>query len=103
MKFPKEYLEEIKQRIKVSDIVGSSVQLKRRGREFVGLSPFSKEVFSAYFKALDPEKNTFLQSDIDGLSNYSTTIDDEIHGATIAFQPAVSRIYEIRINNVRFY
>ena len=43
MKFPKEYLEEIKQRIKVSDIVGASVQLKRRGREFVGLSPFSKK------------------------------------------------------------
>ena len=43
MKFPKEYLEEIKQRIKVSDIVGASVQLKRRGREFIGLSPFSKE------------------------------------------------------------
>ncbi|NBZ97826.1 MAG: DNA primase, partial [Proteobacteria bacterium] len=43
MKFPKEYLEEIKQRIKVSDIVGATVQLKRRGREFVGLSPFSKE------------------------------------------------------------
>jgi len=57
---------------------------------------FSKEVFNAYFKALDPEKNTFLQSDIDSLSKYSTTIDDEIHGATIAFQPAVSRIYEIR-------
>ena len=58
---------------------------------------FSKEVFNAYFKALDPEKNTFLQSDLDSLSNYNTTIDDEIHGATIAFQPAVSRIYEIRI------
>jgi carboxyl-terminal processing protease len=58
---------------------------------------FSREVFSAYFKALDPEKNTFLQSDIDSLSKYSTTIDDEIHGAIIAFQPAVSRIYEIRI------
>jgi DNA primase len=43
MKYPKEYLEEIKQRIKVSDIVGASVQLKRRGREFVGLSPFTKE------------------------------------------------------------
>ena len=43
MKFPKEYLEEIKQRIKVSDIVGATVQLKRRGREYVGLSPFSKE------------------------------------------------------------
>ena len=58
---------------------------------------FSKEVFNAYFKALDPEKNTFLQSDIDNLSNYSTTIDDEIHGATIAFQPAVSQIYAQRI------
>jgi len=58
---------------------------------------FSKEVFNGYFKALDPEKNTFLQSDIDNLSNYSTTIDDEIHGATIAFQPAVSRIYAQRI------
>jgi carboxyl-terminal processing protease len=58
---------------------------------------FSKEVFNAYFKALDPEKNTFLQSDLDNLSIYSTTIDDEIHGATIAFQPAVSRIYAQRI------
>jgi carboxyl-terminal processing protease len=58
---------------------------------------FSKEVFNAYFKALDPEKNTFLQSDLDNLSNYNTTIDDEIHGATIAFQPAVSRIYALRI------
>lgn len=58
---------------------------------------FSKEVFAAYFKALDPEKNTFFQSDLDSLSNYSTTIDDEIHGAKIAFQPAVSRIYAIRI------
>jgi carboxyl-terminal processing protease len=58
---------------------------------------FSKEVFNAYFKALDPEKNTFLQSDLDSLSNYSATIDDEIHGATIAFQPAVSRIYALRI------
>ncbi len=43
MKFPKEYLEEIKQRVKVSDVVGAAVQLKRRGKEFVGLSPFSTE------------------------------------------------------------
>ena len=43
MKFPKEYLEEIKQRVKFSDVVGAAVQLKRRGKEFVGLSPFSTE------------------------------------------------------------
>ena len=62
---------------------------------------FSKEVFNAYLKALDPEKNTFLQTDLDGLNKYSTTIDDEIHGATISFQPAVSRIYEIRIKETQ--
>ena len=62
---------------------------------------FSKEVFNAYLKALDPEKNTFLQTDLDGLTKYSTTIDDEIHGATITFQPAVSRIYEIRIKETQ--
>jgi len=43
MKYPKEYLEEIKQRIKVSDVVGQSVKLKRRGKEFIGLSPFTNE------------------------------------------------------------
>ena len=62
---------------------------------------FSKEVFNAYLKALDPENNTFLQTDLDGLTKYSTTIDDEIHGATISFQPAVSRIYEIRIKETQ--
>ena len=43
MKYPKEYLEEIKLRLKVSQIVGASVKLKKRGKEFVGLSPFSNE------------------------------------------------------------
>ena len=43
MKYPKEYLEEIKLRLKVSQIVGKTVKLKRRGKEFVGLSPFTNE------------------------------------------------------------
>ena len=43
MKYPKEYLEEIKLRLKVSQIVGKSVQLKKRGKEFIGLSPFKNE------------------------------------------------------------
>ncbi len=43
MKYPKEYLDEIKLRLKVSQVVGKSVKLKRRGKEFVGLSPFSNE------------------------------------------------------------
>tara|TARA_B100000029_G_scaffold306036_1_gene298921 strand:- start:38 stop:1825 length:1788 start_codon:yes stop_codon:yes gene_type:complete len=43
VKYPKEYLEEIKLRMKVSQVVGKSVKLKRRGKEFIGLSPFSNE------------------------------------------------------------
>jgi DNA primase len=43
MKYPKEYLDEIKLRLKVSQVVGKSVQLKKRGKEFVGLSPFKNE------------------------------------------------------------
>ena len=43
MKYPKEYLEEIKLRLKVSQVVGKLVKLKKRGKEFIGLSPFSNE------------------------------------------------------------
>ena len=43
MKYPKEYLEEIKTRLKVSTVVSKSVNLKKRGKEFVGLSPFKNE------------------------------------------------------------
>ena len=43
MKYPKEYLEEIKTRLKVSNVVSKTVNLKKRGKEFVGLSPFKNE------------------------------------------------------------
>ena len=43
MKYPKEYLDEIKTRLKVSTVVSKAVSLKKRGKEFVGLSPFKTE------------------------------------------------------------
>ena len=43
MKYPKEYLDEIKTRLKVSTVVSKSVNLKKRGKEYVGLSPFKNE------------------------------------------------------------
>ena len=62
---------------------------------------FSKDVFKEYLKALDPEKNIFLQSDIDALRVYETKLDDEIHGEAILFQPATSVIYEKRVIEAR--
>ena len=43
MSFPKSFLDELKARIRVSEVVGRKVKLIRRGREFVGLSPFTNE------------------------------------------------------------
>ena len=43
MKYPKEYLDEIKTRLKVSSVISKTVNLKKRGKEFVGLSPFKNE------------------------------------------------------------
>ena len=43
MKYPKEYLDEIKARLKVSTVVSKTVNLKKRGKEFIGLSPFKTE------------------------------------------------------------
>ena len=43
MKFGNQLIDEIKTRIKVSDIVSKKVKLAPRGNEFVGLSPFSNE------------------------------------------------------------
>ena len=62
---------------------------------------FSKEVFDAYLKTLDPEKNILLQTDIDSLKVFATTIDDEIHGATIQFEPAANSMYERRAIEVK--
>ena len=43
MSFPKSFLDELKSRLRVSDIVGRKVKLTKRGREYVGLSPFTSE------------------------------------------------------------
>ena len=48
MKYPKEYLDEIKSRLKVSTVVSRSVSLKKRGKEFIGISPFTNEKTTSF-------------------------------------------------------
>src|SRR5216684_2272785 len=43
MRFPSQFLEELRARLPVSDVVGRRVKLRKTGREFTGLSPFNKE------------------------------------------------------------
>jgi carboxyl-terminal processing protease len=61
---------------------------------------FSKKLFTAYIKALDPDKTLFLQSDITGFKKFETSLDDEINGATIQFVPAVSAVYTKRLEEI---
>jgi DNA primase len=43
MRYPPNFLDEIRARLSVSQVVGRKVSLKRAGREFKGLSPFKME------------------------------------------------------------
>ncbi|MBS1668125.1 MAG: carboxy terminal-processing peptidase [Bacteroidetes bacterium] len=59
---------------------------------------FSREIFKKYLDQVDMEKNILLQSDVDALSKYQTTIDDEILGKQpIEFVPAVTAIFKKRM------
>jgi DNA primase len=43
MRFPPQFLDDLRARLAVSDVVGKRVRLKKAGREWKGLSPFNKE------------------------------------------------------------
>src|SRR5918997_4800693 len=43
MRFPPQFLDDIRARLPVSEVVGRRVKLKKAGREWKGLSPFNRE------------------------------------------------------------
>ena len=49
MRFPPQFLDELRARLPVSEVVGRRVRLKRAGREWKGLSPFNKERTPSFF------------------------------------------------------
>jgi DNA primase len=49
MNFTPQFLDEIRARLPVSQVVGRKVALKRKGREFAGLSPFKTEKTASFF------------------------------------------------------
>jgi len=57
MRFDDRFLEEIKSRLRPSDVIGRTVRLRRQGREYVGLSPFSKEKSPSFY--VNDEKGFF--------------------------------------------
>ncbi len=49
MRYDDRFLDEVKSRLRLSDVIGKTVKLRRQGREFVGLSPFTKERTPSFF------------------------------------------------------
>ena len=52
------FLEELKSRLRPSDVIGRTVKLRKQGREFVGLSPFNKEKTPSFY--VNDEKGQFF-------------------------------------------
>jgi carboxyl-terminal processing protease len=86
----------INQKQKLLSIVGNLLEEQHYSPKTIN-DAFSKQIFKKYLEDLDADKSLFLQSDLNALKKYETTIDDEIHGADIKFAPAVKPIYDKRI------
>lgn len=61
---------------------------------------FSKKVFKKFIGELDPEKNMYLQSDVDAMKKYETSIDDEIKGAPVEFFLVAGKTFNARMEEV---
>ncbi len=57
MAFPPEFLEQLRERVSLVDVVSPHVKLQRRGREYVGLSPFKQERTPSF--TVVPDKGFF--------------------------------------------
>src|SRR5687768_5095445 len=49
MRFSAQFLDELRARLPVSEVVGRRVKLRKAGREWKGLSPFNKEKTPSFF------------------------------------------------------
>jgi carboxyl-terminal processing protease len=59
---------------------------------------FSKKIFSKFMNDLDPEKNIYLQEDLDLLKKkYETRIDEEIKGAPVEFFLTAGKTFNTRM------
>jgi DNA primase len=90
MRFPPSFLEELRARLPVSEVVGRRVKLKKSGREWKGLSPFNKEKTPSFFV------NDQKQAWFDFSSNKNGNIFDFLMQTEgVSFPEAVERLAQM--------
>src|ERR1035438_1755018 len=90
MRFTPQFLDELRARLPVSEVVGRRVKLRKQGREFIGLSPFNKEKSPSF--TVNDQKGFF--------HDFSSGKHGDIFGFVmetegVAFPEAVERLAQL--------
>jgi DNA primase len=86
-RFDERFVEEIKSRLRPSDLIGRTVPLRRQGREFVGLSPFNKEKTPSFY--VNDEKGMFFDFSSGKTGDLITFLQET---ERLSFSEAVERL-----------
>lgn len=87
MAFPPQFLDELRHRIGVADVVSRRVKLTKRGREHLGLCPFHKEKTPSF--TVNDEKGFYHCF---GCGAHGSAIDFVMNMENVSFPEAVERL-----------
>ncbi len=87
MAFPASFLEELKNRLSLPDVVSRRVKLQRKGREFVGLCPFHNEKTPSF--NVVPDKGFYHCF---GCGAHGSVFDFVMNTESLSFPEAVERL-----------
>src|SRR5512144_434819 len=85
MSLPESFLDELKARIGLAEVIGRTVKLARRGRQFLGLCPFHGEKTPS-FHVYDDHYHCF------GCGAHGSVIDFVMQAEKVGFPEAVERL-----------
>src|SRR3954464_10173537 len=87
MRFTPQFLDELRARLPVSEVVGRRVKLKKAGREFKGLSPFQQEKTPSF--TVNDQKQFYHCF---STSKHGNIFDFVMETEGVAFPEAVERL-----------
>src|SRR6186997_818647 len=90
MRFTSQFLDELKARLPVSEVVGRRVKLVRAGREFKGLSPFNKEKTPSFF--VNDQKQAWFDF---SSGKHGSIFDFVMESEGVSFPEAVERLAQM--------